>query len=348
MSVTMKKLAYVAGVSRATVDRVLNKRGRVNAETEKRIWALAESMGYRPNLVAKTLSSPNKTMVIGCVLTFVDATFRMLMKSGIEANIKETEMFGIRTNIYLMDRFDLDQQYACIEALEAEGIQSLIISPINDERIAKKLQDLIDRGITVVCVTADIDLADCFAFVQSDHMRSGRICANLISLMTKDTARIAAFICSNKSLGHEQRVNGLRAAIAEKYPKLTLVCVEETRDDDYVTYAAVKRVFQTHADVNVMFFAGAGTLGGIRAIEESERNGEIHAVAYDLYAASAQSLANHGIVSAVLFQDPFNQGYTAAKVLTDYLLYSKIPAQKRIFTKPSIAVAESYDEYTIG
>ena len=60
MPITMKELAYMAGVSRATVDRVLNGRGRVNAETEQRIRALAEYMDYQPNIEAKSLAIRHK------------------------------------------------------------------------------------------------------------------------------------------------------------------------------------------------------------------------------------------------------------------------------------------------
>ena len=55
MPITMQELADMAGVSRATVDRALNERGRVNQKTKDRICQLAKTMGYEPDLAAKLL-----------------------------------------------------------------------------------------------------------------------------------------------------------------------------------------------------------------------------------------------------------------------------------------------------
>ena len=46
---TMKQIAQIAGVSRGTVDRVLNNRGAVNPDTAKRVWEIARSLQYTPN-----------------------------------------------------------------------------------------------------------------------------------------------------------------------------------------------------------------------------------------------------------------------------------------------------------
>ena len=54
--VTIKDIAKRAGVSRGTVDRVLNNRPGVNPETEARVRALIEEMGYRPNMAGQMLA----------------------------------------------------------------------------------------------------------------------------------------------------------------------------------------------------------------------------------------------------------------------------------------------------
>ena len=46
---TMKEIAELSGVSRGTVDRVLNHRGIVNAETERKVLEIAKLLDYQPN-----------------------------------------------------------------------------------------------------------------------------------------------------------------------------------------------------------------------------------------------------------------------------------------------------------
>ena len=50
MRVTLNQIAEAAGVSRGTVDRALNHRGRINPEVAERILRIAKEMGYRRNL----------------------------------------------------------------------------------------------------------------------------------------------------------------------------------------------------------------------------------------------------------------------------------------------------------
>ena len=50
MAVTIKQIAEMCGVSRGTVDRVLNNRGKVKKETEQMIRKIAEDLGYVPNM----------------------------------------------------------------------------------------------------------------------------------------------------------------------------------------------------------------------------------------------------------------------------------------------------------
>ena len=54
---TIKEIARIAGVSRGTVDRVLNNRGGVNSDTAQRIRQIAQSTHYVPNLAGKNLAA---------------------------------------------------------------------------------------------------------------------------------------------------------------------------------------------------------------------------------------------------------------------------------------------------
>ena len=56
MAVTLQQIAEKAGVSRGTVDRALNNRGRIRPEVAEKIRKIAQEMGYRPNRAGKALA----------------------------------------------------------------------------------------------------------------------------------------------------------------------------------------------------------------------------------------------------------------------------------------------------
>lgn len=57
MSVSIKEIARMCGVSEGTVDRALNNRSGIKEETKKRILETAEKMNYHPNHLAKSLAT---------------------------------------------------------------------------------------------------------------------------------------------------------------------------------------------------------------------------------------------------------------------------------------------------
>jgi LacI family asc operon transcriptional repressor len=64
----MLEVAKRAGVSKATVSRVLSGNGYVSQETKDRVFQAIEESGYRPNLLARSLAT-NKTQTLGLVVT---------------------------------------------------------------------------------------------------------------------------------------------------------------------------------------------------------------------------------------------------------------------------------------
>ena len=65
---TMKEIAQICGVSRGTVDRVINRRGKVRPETERMILQAVERMGYTKSMLGRALSVKRSQPVIGVVL----------------------------------------------------------------------------------------------------------------------------------------------------------------------------------------------------------------------------------------------------------------------------------------
>ena len=65
---TIKDIADLAGVSRGTVDRVLNNRGAVNSQTAEKIMEIVRALDYRPNKAGTDLAAQKKTYRIGVIL----------------------------------------------------------------------------------------------------------------------------------------------------------------------------------------------------------------------------------------------------------------------------------------
>jgi len=156
MVVTIKKIAELARVSRGTVDRALNKRGGVNKEVEERIIKIAKSLGYKPNLVAKSLATRGQKNAIGVLVCAEGNDFFSEVLNGVDAAAQEISDFGFTVKINKMRGFDVEDQLIHIKALEEDGISALAITPINDKKIRDKLNIMQQSGIPIVALNVDI------------------------------------------------------------------------------------------------------------------------------------------------------------------------------------------------
>src|SRR5947209_19295900 len=86
--VTMRTVAEVAGVSMATVSRVLNESGPVNPQVAERVRAAIVSLKYQPNRAARTLAS-SRSAFIGLLIADIQNPFFIELMRGIEEEVRQ-------------------------------------------------------------------------------------------------------------------------------------------------------------------------------------------------------------------------------------------------------------------
>ena len=142
---TIREIAELAGVSRGTVDRVLNHRGSVNAATAALVNDIAKKLDYKPNRAGIALAAQRKMVRIGVVLfdtgnPFFDEVWNSVLSKEEELNSYNCSVLKKKTG------FSAQEQLQAIAELEAEGIDGLVISPFNDTAVANKIDQLQKSG----------------------------------------------------------------------------------------------------------------------------------------------------------------------------------------------------------
>ncbi len=88
--ITIYDVARVAGVSPSTVSRALGRPGRLNADTEARITAVALDLGFRPNAIARALPT-GRTRMIGMVIPDLTNPVFARLARGVESAASELD-----------------------------------------------------------------------------------------------------------------------------------------------------------------------------------------------------------------------------------------------------------------
>ena len=230
MAVTIQKIAEIAGVSRGTVDRALNNRGRINPEVEESIKKIAEELGYVSK--GRKRSASQKKLKIGVVTQLAKSSFMLEVNRGIQRAKEELKNRGIE--IVLKEGFSVDEeeQLSAIEALVREGIHGLAIMPVDCEGIREKINWLVEeKRIPVVTFNSDIVGTKRSCYVGMDNRKSGRTAAGLLGMLTGGSGKVLVITGYFSNNTNNARVGGFVEEIKNSYPDLELAGVQGGFDD---------------------------------------------------------------------------------------------------------------------
>lgn len=334
---TIKDIADLSGVSRGTVDRVLNNRGSVNPETAKKVREIAKALHYRPNRAGLALAAQKKKFKIGVILFREDNPFFDAVSEGVKDKARELKDYGFET-LTRRIRMDADSQLKAMDELVGEGVHGLMLAPCNDISIQKKIDAIVAKGIPVVTVNTDISGSRRMAYVGSDYYRGGAIAAGLFSLMSDGDIQLGVVSGSENVLCHSERVRGLSETLKNHYPRIRISAIVENHDDEIESYTLTRRMLKEHPEINGVFFVAAGVSGGCRAIQESGRH--LKVITFDDVPTTLKML-KAGVISVTISQKPYQQGSLSLNLLFDYLTSGQLPEKELNLIEHSICIRES-------
>ena len=332
LAITAKEIAALAGVSRGTVDRALKNRPRISRETKERILKIAEQYNYKPNLIGKALVSSGQKVGVAVILTSVGNPFFDDVKNGIFAAVKAYEDYGIEINLTELKGYNPEELISALENIQ-DGIENLIITPVDDEKLKGKLQELVEKGINVVLLSSDIDVKGKLSFVGCDCLRSGKIAGRMVGLLSEGHARLCIVTGSTLHPGHRWRVEGVSSVVRE-YSDIKIVDVIENNDDNETAYLAMKAALNRNGDIDFVCITAGGVQGTLKAIEEDGR--KIKVCSFDDIPATKEAMKK-GKILATICQQPYEQGYNAVKSIFDKVI-AKTHVEERQYSELSIKV----------
>ncbi|HLH99274.1 MAG TPA: LacI family DNA-binding transcriptional regulator [Acidimicrobiales bacterium] len=145
MGVTIREVAARAGVSVATVSRVLNDRPDVAAPIRRRVLDAAAELHYQPNRAARSLRT-RATKVLGCMIADVTNPFFTAIARGVEDAAQQAGYSVLLANTD--EELPKEQRY--LEVAVAERLAGVVLSPASST--ATDLSVLAGAGIPVVAV----------------------------------------------------------------------------------------------------------------------------------------------------------------------------------------------------
>lgn len=337
---TIKEIAQLCGVSRGTVDRVLNHRGKVKPETEALILRTIHRMGYTKNIAGKALTVKKTAPVFGVLVSSEGNPFFDEVIAGFRKAEEELTDYGVTVLLKTMRGYDVERQIALIDELDEAGIAVLVVQAINDARIEKRIRALAEKGVPTITVNTDLENSCRICYVGSDYTSGGETAAGLMRLVTGGRAKLGIVTGVSTLLGHVQRLEGFERHLREICPEVETVDHVSAMDDMEHSYRMTMEMLKRHPEIDTLFMTASGTFGTCRAVIELGREKEMRVIAFDNVPSTAEMM-RRGLVRAVVCQQPFLQGYQAVRAAFDVLLAGSPKQGEQIIMENQIKILEN-------
>lgn len=330
MRPTVHDIAEEAGVSLATVDRVLNGRPGVRKQTIDRVEAAIARLGYVRDLAAANLA---KSRVYA---------FRFLVPGGtnpfmhaIAAELEAARLRGVGERMTIATQnvpaFDGRALANALDAIDPDEVSGVGLVAVDTPEVARAIARLTQAGVPVVTLVSDFPGTGRAHYAGIDNVAAGRTAAMLLGRFVGERSGTVAVVAGSMLLSdHVERRDGFRAVVEAEFPHLRLLPVVEGRDEAEVTRTVVTGCLTNHSDLVGIYSLGAGNAGLAESLRESGRAGRITVVAHELDVASRLALAD-ATFDAVIVQDPAHEVRSAIRVLRAHAdARAIVPSQERI------------------
>lgn len=342
MKVTMQQIADIAGVTRATVDKVVHNRPGVRPATREHIQKILTEYNY---LAAGAVSSPReirpRKLAIVSLSPSYDYYFQEV-REGMEEQLRLYQTSGLAADYYYYDSADPESLLSTLSYLEKEPIDALAVRGINYPGIHQCIRSLTKRDIPVITFDSDLPETDRLCFIGEDLARTGRIAASLMGKMLNGEGKTALIGTSLNTNSTSGRFEGFLSLLSEEYPKIQVVEKLETLGQHSITYAKVRETLRKHPDLGGIWNAVSCSEDMIQAISDAGRQKDLKIIAMT-FSPSVVQLIRQNRIDFTLGLAPKRIGELVIQTVYEYLYLGKKPDAAHIKTPVHVALKENID-----
>jgi LacI family transcriptional regulator len=317
-NVGLLEIAKLANVSLGTVDRAIHNRGRVGAETRKRILGIAQQLGYKPNLAARALSvGPNAIPIAVCLPREIRYYFDQL-RDGIFDEARHFEYAGLQLHYVATERLGMGEASA-VQTMIDQQPRALIITPGDPESIAPLIDEAEERNIRVVCVASDAPRSRRSTVVTVDATVAGGVAADLLGRLGPPDSEVAVVTGMLQIEDHRRTVDTFTHMFEQICPNGKVAEVIEDHESEQEAYEKCFRILADNSALTGFYVTTANCLPVCRAITKLNLTQKIRIIASDLFLEMVPYF-DMGVIAASIYGRPFAQGRLAVKLIVDHIM----------------------------
>ncbi len=269
------------------------------------------------------------------------ADFWTIARKGTEK--ADSELADVTVEFRLGDGTAAAQK-RIVDDLLAKGVDGLAISPVDPANQTAMLDDA-TRQALVFTHDSDAPNSKRECYVGTDNVAAGRQAGDLLKEALPQGGRIALFVGKLDARNAQERLQGIKEAIAGS--KIELIDVRTDDTDQVRAKANVSEMLVSHPDVAAL--VGLWSYNGpaiLNAVRDAGRIGQVKIIAFDEDDETLTGVKSDAIVGTVV-QQPYEFGYQAITLLAKALKgdRSGIPPSHQLFIPTMVIRQNNVDDF---
>jgi LacI family transcriptional regulator len=290
-------IAAQAGLSRATVDRVLHGRPGVRAATTAQVEQAVAELDRQQSQVRLS----GRTFLVDLVMQTPDR-FGTAVRTALERELPTLRPAAFRARFRLTEESDAEAAAADLDAIGRRGSDGVILKAPHSPPVVEAVDSLHAAGIPVVTFVTDLPFSRRIAYVGVDNRAAGATAAYLVTQWSaSDPGGVLVTLSSAAFRGEEEREVGFRTTLRELAPSRRVVEVTDTDGLDSSMLRAVNEALEADPSLDAVYSIGGGNTATLSAFRAAGHLPTVF-VAHDLDEDN-RALLRSRQVSAVLHHD---------------------------------------------
>lgn len=293
----VKEVALQAGVSTATVDRVLNDRPNVKHQTKLRVLrAIAEL-----ERLQDSLNLPGERFLIDVIVEAPDR-FAQVVRSAVEAEAAGFLPMIFRPRFHMRQAWDAAELVARMKRIAHGGTKGILLKARDLPDVCTSVGELNSQKVPCVTLVTDLPASARVAYAGMDNVQAGQTAAFLMSKFLREQSGVVLAISSHDDFrGEDERIRSFQRALSQEASQFTCQHISGGYGLSDSTYRQVERLLKNGLNIVGIYSSSGGNQAILSAFEDMSLHRPI-IIGHDLDAENTALLEKRKI-DAVIVHD---------------------------------------------
>ena len=238
---------------------------------------------------------------------------------------------------------DREQQVQVVEGFASQGVQGIILAPLDDRALVRPVEEANRAGIPTIIIDSGLQTDSIVSFVATDNYKGGELGADRIAQLLGGKGKVLVLRYAEGSASTTERERGFLEKMKSAYPNITIVSSDQYAGTTRETAkrAAENLLNRFGGDLQGIFTANeSSTVGMLLALQDMGKAGKIRFVGFDASALLVNAMRQKQL-DGVAVQNPMKMGYLGVKMMLAHLRHQ--PVEKRVDTGVTMVTPDNLD-----